>query len=122
MGRDSARRMPRHARSDETGADSSSGATRRAGDDRSQADTDRLRVLLLLLPVAPVLIGQLPTLERIALAALEAAELLLLRDVQEELDQDHPLEHERALEADDLVVGALPLLLGGEALHSLDQH
>ena len=83
---------------------------------------DRLGVRGALLPVAPVLVGQLPGLERVALAALEAAQLLVGRDVQPELDDQHALGGQRALEAGDLVVGAAPLLLGREALHPLDQH
>ena len=41
--------------------------------------------------------------------------------MQPELDDDHALRRERALEAGDLVVGAAPLLLGGEALDALDE-
>jgi hypothetical protein len=42
--------------------------------------------------VAPVLAGQLPALERVALAGAEAAQLLVLGDVQPELDEDQPLD------------------------------
>ena len=55
------------------------------------------------------------------LAPLEAPHLLLLGDVQPELDQDHPLVGEGVLEGVDLVVGAQPLLAGGELLDPLDQ-
>src|SRR5204862_108405 len=72
--------------------------------------------------IAPVLVRQLPALQRLAPATLEAPQLLLVRDVHPELDQDRALRGERALEADDLVVGPAPLLLGREALHALDQH
>ena len=41
--------------------------------------------------------------------------------MQPELHDDHALGGERALEAGDLVVGAAPLLLGGEALDALDE-
>src|SRR3712207_485945 len=82
---------------------------------------DRLLVGRALLAVAPVLVGQLPALQRVLLAPLEALELLLLGDVQPELHEDHPLGCERALERDDLLVGAPPLLLAGEPLHALDQ-
>ena len=61
-------------------------------------------------PVAPVLVGELPALERVGLAVLEAGELLVVADVQPELDEDQPFEHERALEVDDLVERPLPLL------------
>src|SRR5205085_12455351 len=47
-------------------------------------------VMLSLLAVAPVLVGELPPLQRVLLAALEALELLGVGDVQPELDDDHP--------------------------------
>ena len=47
-----------------------------------------------LLAVAPVLVGELPGLQRVVLAALEAAQLLLVGDVHPELDQDHALGHQ----------------------------
>src|SRR4051794_13117226 len=72
--------------------------------------------------VAPVVLGQLPALERILLALAEALELLGIGDVHPELDEGHPLGGEHALEAVDLVVGAAPLLLGGVALDALDEH
>jgi hypothetical protein len=72
--------------------------------------------------LAPVLVGELPGLQRISAAALEALELLGVGDVQEELDDDHAVVGEHALELVDLAVGALPLLLGREALHTLDEH
>src|SRR5262249_34374448 len=75
-----------------------------------------------LLAVAPVLVSELPHLQRVLLAPLEALQPLLVRDVEPELDQDHSLVGERALEAVDLVVGSKPLLAGGEALDSLDEH
>src|SRR2546425_10313622 len=82
---------------------------------------DRLLVLAALLAVAPVLVGQLPCLQRIALSSPEALDLLRFGDVEPELDQDHALVGERPLEAVDLVVGAKPLLADGEALDALDQ-
>jgi hypothetical protein len=78
-------------------------------------------VLASLVAVAPVLRGQLPGLQRIALARLEPLELFFRRQVQPELDHDHALVGQRPLEVDDLPVGAPPLLLGGEPLDALDQ-
>jgi hypothetical protein len=72
-------------------------------------------------PVAPVLGGQLPGLERVVATALEPVQLLLLTDVQPELDEDDALGGQRAFVGDDLVVGPLPLLVSGEALHPLDE-
>jgi len=78
-------------------------------------------VLPSLVAVPPVLRGQLPGLQRIALPRLEPPELLPGRQVQPELDHDHALVGQRPLEVDDLPVGAPPLLFGGESLHPLDQ-
>src|SRR5204863_5919864 len=75
-----------------------------------------------LLPVAPVLVGELPRLERVVLAAVEALELLLLGDVHPELDEDRALGGLDALEVVDLVIRPLPLLAGREALDALDEH
>ena len=83
---------------------------------------DRLRVLRALTAVLPVVRSQLPGLQRVVAALLEALQLLLVGDVQEELDQHHPLGRQRPLQLDDLAVGALPLLRRREALHALDQH
>src|SRR6185503_11055287 len=55
----------------------------------------RLLVLGALLAVAPVLVSELPHLQRILGAPLEALELLLVRNVEPELDQDHSLVGER---------------------------
>src|SRR5206468_162297 len=74
------------------------------------------------LAVAPVLVGELPGLQRVLGAPLEALELLGTGDVHPELDDDHPLGRQRALEARDLVVGPGPLLLGGKAFHALDEN
>src|SRR6185503_1387842 len=70
---------------------------------------------------SPVLVGELPGLQRVFLASFEASKLLLVADMEPELDQDHSLVGECALEAVDLVVGAQPLLAGGEALDALHQ-
>ena len=82
----------------------------------------RCFVVAVALPVAPVLVGQLPALQRIGPSFLEPAELLVVADVQPELHDDHALEHERALELHDLLVGPPPLLGRGVALEPLDQH
>src|SRR5205823_14096306 len=66
--------------------------------------------------------GELPALEGLALAPPEPAELLLRRDVQPELDEDHALERLRPLELDDLLVRAALLVHAREPLHALDEH
>jgi hypothetical protein len=73
------------------------------------------------LAVAPVFRGQLPGLQRIVLPRLEPLELLGVRQVQPELDDDHALVGQRPLEVNDLPVGAPPLLLGGEPFHPFHQ-
>src|SRR4051794_31430602 len=83
---------------------------------------DRLGVLGTLLAVAPVLVGELPRLARIVAARLEALELLLVGDVHPELEHEHALGGERALELDDLAVRPPPLRFGREALDALDEH
>src|SRR3954453_12868871 len=75
-----------------------------------------------LLAVAPVLVGELPALQGILAAPLEALQLLGLGDVQEELGEDQAVVGQHALEVVDLAVGPPPLLLGGEALDALDEH
>src|SRR6185437_13416687 len=82
---------------------------------------DRVLVLLALVPIAPVLVGELPLLERVGPPPLEPLELLLFGQVQPELDQDRAVVHQRPLELADLLVGPAPLVLGGEALDPLDQ-
>jgi hypothetical protein len=79
-------------------------------------------VLTPLLAIPPVLRGQLPGFQRLALPRLEPFELFAGRQVQPELDQDHAFVGQRPLEADDLPVGAPPLLLGGESFDPFDQH
>jgi hypothetical protein len=80
------------------------------------------RLVLPPLPaVPPVLLGQLPGLQRIALPRLEPLELLSGREVQPELDDDHALVGQRPLEVDDLPVGTPPLLFSGEPLDPLHQ-
>ena len=83
---------------------------------------DRPYVRLALLAVAPVLVGQLPALQRIVLAGLKAAELLLVGEVHPELDQHHALRAQSALEFDDLVVRALHSRLSRKPFDPLDQH
>ncbi len=83
---------------------------------------DGRAVLVPALAVAPVLVGQLPALERILLALAEATQLLLGRDVHPDLHDDDALEVQRALELDDLGVRALPLLGRRESLDALDEH
>src|SRR3954451_21432444 len=71
--------------------------------------------------VAPVLVRELVLLERVLLARLEALELLLVGEVQPQLHEYRAVPGEHLLEPVDLVVGAPPLLDGGEALDTLDQ-
>src|SRR5262249_54454573 len=71
---------------------------------------------------APGVGRELPGLERVGLALLEALELLALGDVQPALDEDHALLPQRALERVDLLVGAAPVLLRRQLLDALDQH
>ena len=101
------------------GRDHVPGGQRAVG--QAQHVVDRLGVLGPLLAVAPVLLGQLPGLERVVPAAFEAAQLLLVREVHPELDHDHALFGQGVFEVVDLVVGPAPLLLGGQLLHPLDQ-
>src|SRR5205807_10349987 len=61
-----------------------------------------------LLAVPPVLLGELPGLQGIALTPLEPLQLLLVRDVKPEFDEDHPLEGQGPLESDYLAVRPLP--------------
>ena len=51
-------------------------------------------VLVGLLAVAPVLVGDLPPPQRVVLAVLEPAQLLVGADLQPELDEDHALRGE----------------------------
>ena len=74
-----------------------------------------------LLAVAPVLVGELPRLERVVAAADEPAQLLLVRHVHPELDHDHPLFGQGVLEVVDLLIGPAPLHLGRQVLDPLDQ-
>ena len=53
---------------------------------------------------------------------MEPAQLLFASDVQEELDEPHPVGDEHPLELIDLFVSPAPFVLGGEALDPLDQH
>src|SRR2546423_7639730 len=82
---------------------------------------DRLRVFIPLGAVAPVLFRQFVGTIGIDLARLEAAELLLLGDLQPEL-ADHGAEGILVLlELVDLAISAAPLALMAEVLHALDQ-
>ena len=82
----------------------------------------RARVVVPAFAVAPVLLGELPALERGPLTILEAAQLLVGRDVQPELHEHDAVIGELLLERVDLVVGALPLRWRRESLDALDQH
>src|SRR5512143_3472686 len=82
---------------------------------------DRLGVLAPLGAVAPVLLGQLVGAVGIDLAGLEAAELLVLRDLEPELADDHAEGMLVGFELVDLAVGAAPLALVAEVLDALDQ-
>ena len=79
-------------------------------------------VLGSLLAIPPVLIGQLPLLERTLLSRLEPFQLLLGGDMHPELGEHHALRNQRPLEVDDLGVGPTPLLNVGKSLDSLNEH
>ena len=72
--------------------------------------------------VAPILAGQLPALERIALTCTEAAQLLILGYLEPHLDEHGALGRESCLPLHDLRIGAPPLSLAGDALHPLHEH
>ena len=78
-------------------------------------------VLRPLLPVAPVLRRELPRLEGIVAAALETAQLLLVRHVHPELDDDHSFFGQAVLEVVDLLIRPAPLDLGGQVLDPFDE-
>src|SRR3954451_25443493 len=82
----------------------------------------RSRVFGCLVAVAPILFGDLPSAKRITLTILEPLELFLGADLQPELDDDHAFERIHPFELNDLLVGATPLIRGGEALDALDEH
>ena len=73
-------------------------------------------------PIAEILVGQLPALHRIEEPAAEAAYLLLLSDMQEQLDETDARINQQALELVDLAVSASPFLFGREAFDALHQH
>ena len=75
-----------------------------------------------LLPVAPVLVGDLPLLLGGVLALGEAGQLGVLVDVDPEFDHHRAPVGQIALEFVDLVVGPLPVLLAAEALQPLHHH
>src|SRR5665213_2300183 len=60
-----------------------------------------------LLSVAPVIGGEFPLYQGIALAVLEALQLYLVRDVQPELHERDVVVNEHALEVHDLLAGTL---------------
>ena len=72
--------------------------------------------------VAPVLAGQLPAFEGVALAGAEATQLFLLGDVQPESDEHRALGDQAGFPLDDLWVGASPLVFGGESFDSFHQY
>src|SRR4051812_172597 len=71
--------------------------------------------------VAPILARDLEALEARLLALLEAAQLLLFRDLQPVLGDDGAVARELLLERVDLRVGAQPVGLAAEALDALDE-
>ena len=75
-----------------------------------------------LLAVAPVILGDLETLEFDLLARLEAPQLLLLADLQPELDHNRPVPLQLVLEVVDFGVATQPVRLGAIALDALDEH
>ena len=75
-----------------------------------------------LLPVTPVFLGDLETLERNLLTLLEAPQLFLVADLQPELDDDRAILLQFVLEVVDLGISAQPVGLGTESLDALDQY
>ena len=82
----------------------------------------RLVVLIPMFAVSPVLVADLPMLIRIPLAALEAIELLILRDMEVEFYNDRSIIRQLTLKFVDFPVGPLPFCLRAELLHAFDQH
>src|SRR5690606_4633598 len=74
------------------------------------------------LAVAPVLVGELVPLVGGGGAGLEAPELLVLVDGEEQLDQYAAMGQQLLLEVADLPKGALPLGRAGQLLDPLHQH
>src|SRR5258706_4095899 len=71
--------------------------------------------------VAPVFVRELPSLVSRLLARLEAAQLLVLRDVDPVVHHDDPVVDKLLLELSDLGVGAPPFPLGPDPLNPLHQ-
>ena len=74
-----------------------------------------------LAPVAPVLGVHLVALVEGGLAVAEAAQLLLLADVEPELEDDDPVLGQLALELVELAVGPPPFRLARKSLQALDE-
>src|SRR3989338_4263424 len=74
------------------------------------------------LAVAPVLFGDLETLEADLFARLETPELFILADGEPELDHHDIVAHQLRLEVVDLTVSAHPVSFRAVALDALDQH
>ena len=83
---------------------------------------DRLLVCRPFCPVSPVFVGQLPSLVLCLLALLEAAQLLVLGDVDPVLDYDDAAVDELFLELVDLGVGAAPFFFGRKAFDPLNEN
>lgn len=74
------------------------------------------------LVVPPILVGHLPALVRRLLSVAEAAEQLVLADVEEELHDDRAVVDELLLKRVDIVVSTLPFVRPGRALDAPDEH
>ena len=83
---------------------------------------DRLLILLPAAAVAEILVRKLPALQRIGEPVAEPAQLLVRRNMQEQLHHPHPIVEQHLFELIDLLVGPLPFGRGGEAFDPLDQH
>ena len=79
----------------------------------------RRHVLIPFFPVAPILVGDFPLLFRRVLAKLKPFQLLFLAEMKPEFDDYRAPAFQLLLELIDLLIGPLPLLIGGESLDAL---
>ena len=81
-----------------------------------------LVVLVPFAAVTPILVVDLPMLVWVGLALLEALQLLGLRNMEVEFDENGAVINERSLHLVDLGIGTLPLGVRGKSLDPLHQH
>ena len=80
------------------------------------------QVVRVFLVAGPIGVADPPGLQRIGLDGAKTRLLLLLRDVQEELEDHCAVIGQHALELDDVAVRVAPRLLGNRALHPVVQN